>query len=272
MFATTAFAIYQKAIRTQWDKYAHPNWPPTTLIQLGDYGRVLTDGTFQRLGNLADLGILLQAATDPGKAEIAFSTAGHVALKPQVAATGQVPQGPQAGTQATIKFTSRQAVFLKASGVRGIHLANYAQVGQQLIQRLARQKWRQDYVVVTKVYQAERGTLAIANTKRAGGEIDFQVQGTAAIEGVADLLAADIGLTIQHSRNVSFASHFETGSLLLGFSTLVRATFTSQPVEFLPQPSKGSFFGGSDQDAVHIYPPVPTQAETHLSFTNVIFG
>lgn len=272
MFATTAFAIYKKAVRTQWDRYAYPNWPPTTPVQLGDYGRVLADGSFQHLGNLEELGISIQARMDRGKAEIAFSTADQVTLKPKLEANGQLPQGPQAVTHATIKFTSRQAVFLKASGVQGIHLANYAEVGQQLVRRLSLHKWQATYVVVTKIYKAERGTIAIANTKRSGGEIDFEVTGPMALDGVADLLSATTGLTIQKSRNVSFASQFEEGSLLLGFSQLRRVTVTSQTVEFLPKLNRGSIFGGPDQEATHIYPSVPAQTETYFSLTEIVFS
>lgn len=256
MFTKTAFDVYKKAVRTRFDTYTYPNWLPNAPVSLGDYGRFLPNGTFQRLGNLTELGIAFQTLDGPKKSALTFSTAKEVTVKPTLNLSGHEPHTVEIHSAATIKLTSRYAVFLKANGVQEVRIKDYQEVGSLLISRQNANLWHPSYVVVTKLHRAARGTIAIANSSRAGGEVDFQISGQLPISEVADLLAAETTLTIQKSRNVSFAGHFEAANFLLEFSQLkhVPFSFSTQPTVFVPRPNRGGVFGGLDQEAVHIYP------------------
>jgi hypothetical protein len=243
-------AQYCKELRRELRR--HANFPPNRPVALGDYG-VVRDDVFDRLGNVADLGIRFSTVDGAGQSTFQFKSQGSVDF--ELIAKGDVQPGgvPAVRAGLDMKFHREHAVFFTAAGCTVKAVANIAELGRVLIELLRQGRWESDYYVVTEVNHAER-TTAVASGEK-GSEIRLEADSPA----LEQIKLADASLSLHVKRSKSMALEIVTEEAqiplmqLSRIRGLFRDEFRPEAVARAAEPAD-SFAFGPDPDTV---PPAP---------------
>ncbi len=187
---------YCKQIREELRR--HANFPPNRPLALGDYGTV-RDHVFERLGNVAQLGLSVEANPGSGESSFVFKSRGSVSF--ELVAKGEIQPGgvPAAKAAIELRFSRENAVFFAASGCRVTGVKDLKALEEDLLGLVRQERWETDYYVVTEVYEAAR-TTAVASSDR-DSEIRIEAE-SPALETIR-LGDASLELEVKRSRNVS---------------------------------------------------------------------
>lgn len=216
---------YCKELRRELRR--HANFPPNRPIALGDYG-VVRDHVFDRLGNVADLGIRFGVVDGAGQSSFQFKSQGSVDF--ELIAKGDVQPGgiPAVRAGLDLKFSREYAVFFAAAGCSVKAIANIAELGRVLIELLRQGRWESDYYVVTEVNHASR-TTAVASGQR-GAEIRLEAD-SPALEQI-QLADASLSLHVKRSKSMALEIVTEQAQIPLMQLSRIRGLFRD---EFRPE-------------------------------------
>ncbi len=141
-------------------------WLPADPIEIGDVG-TLEDGRFRRTSSLKDFGIAFTASSSPSSQNLEYtSTKGT-----KITTTAGAVATAVAKAQITIEFSREGAFVFHASGVRAHRLENRSEVGEKILDAYRNEKWRNDWLLVEALHEAEHATVIVSEDSSAGLEL-----------------------------------------------------------------------------------------------------
>jgi triacylglycerol lipase len=236
----------------------HANFPPNRPLALGDYG-VLRDDVFQRMGNIAQLGITFATIDGPASTTFQFKSQGAVDV--DFLAKGDIAPGgiPVVKAGIEIRFTKQDAVFFNAAGCTVTQVDDIAAIGRALADLLRDGRWDSEFRVVTNLVRATH-TTAIASADRTS---EIRLEATSDALAAIDL--ADASVRLQTKRSRSTALEIVTASEQTPLMQLSRLRGLFQK-EFRPESAAigdapdAFAFGAETHDPLLAMPDVEAEA------------
>jgi len=205
--------IYTQAVR----HHLHPlwaNWDPSRPVKLGDFG-ILEDGIFERLSNVASLGIdigkTIESDADDQKT---FTSSDDVRV--EITAAGQASANLPVTAKASmsVAFGSKHAAYFNAAGCDYVMVADKIALAKAVMTLLDAGKWSREWAVVTDLVPAKSTTVIISGA--ANAKIVLEASGSVPNINVAN---ANVGLSVVSEANVGYQIVSSKGLIpLIGLS------------------------------------------------------
>jgi hypothetical protein len=185
---------YRRYLRAVNDKFGFlGTWLPNQKIALGDIG-TLEKGVFRRHESLAALGYKLEEDSSDFPVDFDHSSASRIVFS----AGGQVHgivsglgDGETASTR--IEFSESGGFVLRATGCVDHGLASRAALQRAVFDARAKGIWRDDWVVIDRLYMADGLTIVVCNS--SSGSLTLSASGSAGA-GPFDIARADLGVSV----------------------------------------------------------------------------
>ena len=185
------------------------SWEPTTKYALGDIGLLINDNEFDIQGKYLELdsnqklSIESELAADVIEA-ISYSSSEGTSLKFGVKAEldPNLPSTPKGKSEAKLEFDKEGAFYFVINNCCTYRIKNMHSLEQQVLDLYAKKVWDKNWVIVTQIMQAEKGSFYISQSKKSSM--------TFAIEGDLKTQVIDFG---DASANFSLSS--QTGKILI---------------------------------------------------------
>ena len=201
----------------------HAAWVPiTTPYKLGDYG-LISDGVFQKLGNIQDdFDVTFTEGTGP-EATLSFVSDNTTVVDASTGAA--INLNPQGELQAnvTYKFHQDKSFLVKAPIITVSVIENVNQVAKQLKKA---DDWRNKFKVVFQVFVAQNPL--ILSTVEGGTEVTIGAEGTALKS--FNVGSASVGFSMKTTKELGLNISGKTGVIALG---LFKLNFFSGNTEFM---------------------------------------
>jgi hypothetical protein len=153
--------LYQKEMHDNLGFFA--TWLPGDPIEVGDAG-VLKNGTFRRVGSLAELGIPFDVSDGSTTQDVQYtSTSGT-----KVAFSAGANAAGVAKAEITIDFSRAGAFVFHASGLRTCRLVNRMDVARRLLAARRAGQWQASWLLVESLHTAEQATIVVSEDSSAG--------------------------------------------------------------------------------------------------------
>ena len=224
----------------------HAAWVPGVPLHLGDYGS-LEGSTFQRVGNLHDLGVSFKPLVDPNEKRVFYLSDGS--QQAQIGAGGPAQAGPLANAKAELKisFNREHAVLFNAAGVTYDSIADQRDLQGQLLSLLPRRIWNPRHAVITELTHSGSTTVVISSGSNGG----FVLEAEAAVPQV-DLADVSAKFAIKNQQNIGYSIAAAGGMTpLLGLARLrPRGIFWWQQIELRQQLGFAERAGDADPESV----------------------
>ena len=228
MSKSSIYAIYKRALASNYGPLYHPNWAPTDARELGDFGTLL-NGLFTRLGNLSDLDIHPTGSRSAVKAHQTFSAGAGASYDFTTDAKARARKVATAKVTLKVSFSGGQGVSIQAYGLQHTRIQNYQQVAAAVLKLYSRQKWDERWVVVTELYQAERCIMAISMDGHDAAEIEFEAR-QQVLPAEVSMANVNLDLICKSHRNIGYTLDTQHGKATLGLGFgKVRVPFLRQP-------------------------------------------
>lgn len=200
------------------------NWPPGSLLNLGDFGR-FNGYQFEHDGNVTrEFGI--KFISEPGKGVDnvhTLTSKNGVAISALAKANGEVGMvDGRAGVQ--LDFSVQGAGFLSAAGSGDARIQAPIQLTAPLSQQVRRGKWKLGSVVITRLLVAQRGVVVVSETDSASVTLSVDI---AAKE--LDLADAALKLTIKSISGKSYTWQGKDEVVLFGCHRLYCPKYFGDP-------------------------------------------
>ncbi len=140
-------------------------YPPNEHIALGDYGPIV-DGRFNRLGNIASLGVAVTPRPSQRNMSREFSSKGtsRVAVGANFAvAPGVVTAKPALA----LSFDSDVSVYFAVAGCTVTGVEDLESMKPVIVDLFRKGRWDKDWRIVTTVVEAANMTVAIAQQRNS---------------------------------------------------------------------------------------------------------
>ncbi|MCU0673788.1 MAG: hypothetical protein MUE69_13430 [Myxococcota bacterium] len=183
-----------------WLPFAHSYQP-------GDYG-LISGGVFQRIGNLADLGILV--STKAGT-PVSLDLTSHAELSARFQAGAEVPAFTQNGGSGKLEFefTRNDGFVLKAKEVTPTELTSLDAVAQAWFDHA---RYSRRIRIVSTVYTAKQALLLASSEQgtklELSGEVDLLASAEAGV-------TAGVGLSVSSNKELALSVVGESGPVAL---------------------------------------------------------
>lgn len=201
---------------------AHAAWLPiTTPYQLGDYG-LISDGVFQKLGNIKEFNISF-TQEDGEEASLSFVSDNTTAVDASTGAQVDLNIGGEIKANVTYKFNSDKALLVKAPVIKVTAMSNVNQVAQQLKKA---DGWKNIFKVVFQVFVA-KNPLVLA-TIAAGTEVTIGAKADALPQ--FNIGNAEAKFSLKKNKELGLEMSGKTGVIALG---LFKLNFLFGNIEFL---------------------------------------
>lgn len=182
---------------------AHAAWfPVTNSFELGDYGLV-SDGVFQRIGNIAEFSVeFTSKASKPASIDFKSEDAKLVS----VVADAEVNALPDAPIDARfrIELGKKGSYYARAADTTAIEMTNIREVAGGLARALG---WRRKYRVVSSIITGHDCLIVTAQADHA----TYELSGQASALKNLNVGAMRAGVSITNDTNVGFTVAGETG-------------------------------------------------------------
>jgi hypothetical protein len=180
-------------------------WLPGAPIRLGSVG-MMESGIFRPITDLAKLDISYQETKDTESDTLDFTSSSGVTItfKASGKAGPQFKALAEAEAGAVIEFSRVGAAVLQLRGVSLNRIDDQPQLGRAMLRSIAvgddSKRWLRDWVVITEVARASRGTILVSETDNA--RLELKASGTVAPTSLADasanfVVATESGKTIR---------------------------------------------------------------------------
>jgi hypothetical protein len=153
--------LYQKEMHDNLGFFA--TWLPGDPIEIGDAG-VLKNGSFRRVGSLAELGIRFDVSEDSSTQDVKYTSTSGTKL----AFSAGASVAGVAKTEITVDFSREGAFVFHASGLRTRRLSNRMEVARKLLAAFRAKKWQGNWLLVEALHTAERATIIVSEENSAG--------------------------------------------------------------------------------------------------------
>jgi hypothetical protein len=172
--AKGAYGSYREAMSDVYGGW-WLTWPLTQRVRVKDVRALHRDGSVSA-GTLADRGIDAKPGPIGAHADIAYDSAGTVAVR--FKAAGAAAQGftsvPAAEAGARVEFHAGQSALVVYTGLEQEGLDDVAQLARELVRGLWLGTWDADLFAVTDVISARSGTVLTAEQAGASAELRIQ--------------------------------------------------------------------------------------------------
>lgn len=216
---------------------AHSAWPPVTnSFGLGDYGLV-SDGIFQRLGNIQEFDIGFASSESPAAdLDMKSSDATRVAMVANVVVDALPPAPIDAKLR--IELGGKGSYYAKATRMTSVDMTNVGQVAGALERAPG---WRRKYRVVRSVIVAHDCLLVTASADQA----TFELSGNADVLNVLNIGAAGASVSITNDTNIGVTIVGRTG--VIGLRLFKLKWFSGDP-RFLKPGEEADFDDATDDE------------------------
>ncbi|MGL4994145.1 MAG: hypothetical protein ACRC6R_08515 [Bacteroidales bacterium] len=167
-----AIERYTHRIKKQFGCQA--SWPPSTLLNLGDYG-YLRDGTLVIVGNLKDLGVSIE------KSEAKPFSCRYIKKDEIETTLKSKNQDPPKGSLLKKEDSGAHLIFKKPGSLIfaidnaiETQIANSHNIETQLIELANNEKWRNDYLYVSDIILADDALIIVSYSDKL--EIDLKIE------------------------------------------------------------------------------------------------
>jgi hypothetical protein len=150
-------------------------WPLGTDIQLGYVGVMRNRGFLHRT-NLATLGISIQTAAEPARAQWVLAADGTFSIEGGGSGSAVVPAAGSGSVGGRLSFNRGGAVLVQAEEVTSARIDDIPELQREILTIDGRSGWDKDYRVVTFVAVAQRFRVLLA--ERKGAEVSFVASGS----------------------------------------------------------------------------------------------
>lgn len=171
---------YLEELRSELGFY--PMWMPADRIELGSFGTFVT-GAFRRGGCLADLGIDFVPKTQ--EAPNSFKKHRGMHFRAVSSTVGQADV-LDTSLAVTVSADSAYAWAFGATGARKAEIENILQVQTAVLEVWRTGLWRNEWLLVSEVYEVDTLNVLIAKSRNVQGRI----KGKAEIPSPEDVLLA----------------------------------------------------------------------------------
>lgn len=255
--------VYTNAVYSNL-KPLRANWEPSQPVKLGNFG-VLRGQAFQRLGDVASVGIAIGATIDEALNDqkifssasdmsVSFNAAGGVAPNPAVALNASV----------SIAFGSKDSAFFNAAGCSYSMIADKVALGNAIMTLYDQGKWHREWAVITDLVTSKATTVVISSASNA--KIVLEAKGNSPKIDLAD---ASIGLNVTSSTNIGYQVIAQAGlTPLIGLS-MVQSGFLWWGNDF--KPLSDQIMGNPDLGRVlQDSPRIETEPRPYLRFSQLV--
>ena len=150
----------------------HATWFPNDILKLGDIG-YFNDNHFERVYNLADVGIPYEVSEDKAPADYEYISKSGVSITTKLA--GTVPALGSKLTKAEagicINFNAANAIVFQAGDCEIITIKNKKKLEEDILTLKRKDEWVADYVVITTIVRSKSVTVIISN--ESGGKVEL---------------------------------------------------------------------------------------------------
>jgi len=193
--------IYTREIHDNMNLYAA--WPPGEMLSLGDYG-ILIEKRFDRRGNIySDFGIPKREKKYPSIANYKFSSLGRVqtSFKPSAQANLQgIVNIIHASLD--INFSDSNAVFFNSANCSQSSIDSIESIlAQEIIKLYKKGKWNPNFVIVSKLINADSTTAVISGSSSAS----ISLEAASPQVPFINLADASIGLNSKSEKDIGFS-------------------------------------------------------------------
>ena len=190
---------YTREIRKRTGYLA--TWSPGVPLRLGDVG-VMDDHVFIPQSSLSSFGIDFAIREDPSPIDFHYETKDAISYALEAAATVPGPGGSPVQAAASIKvaFSRDSATIFSCTSCLEHRIEDVLGLQEEIWGRYEAGLWREGWVVVTELMQADNATILIADN--AGSEIAFAASGDVDVAQV-QLGDATLGLRATSVKEVS---------------------------------------------------------------------
>ncbi|MBD2753435.1 hypothetical protein [Spirosoma validum] len=191
----------------------HAAWVPvTTPYKLGDYG-LISDGVFQKLGNIKDEFNVSFTEGTGEDATLSFVSDNTIVV--DTSAGAEVTVSPESDIKANItyKFQNDKSFLVKAPIINVSVIENVNQVAQQLKKVDA---WRRVYKVVFQVYVAQNPLILSTVT----GDTDVTIGGSGSALPQFNIGNASASFSLKTTKELGLNISGKTGVIALGLFKL----------------------------------------------------
>jgi hypothetical protein len=259
------YRVYVEQVFKRWNRI--PAWLPDRELALGDMGYETAAG-FDRVGNVADLGISLGAPRIETGGTTRFSLAYKSNVKDRVAA--DVKLGPAAllggvapETKVVFSFEAGGGFTFDAIECQTHSVEDHISLGDKLIALGANGAFDRSMVVVTELIVAQSLLVLISGAE--GGEVELKIGASASLPlttGLPQLALADASTHIefgsQTGMNITVARRGRSSPLFS--ARRIRRRILRRPV-FKLEVQKDRPTQGSPQNELEFALAVPSLGE-----------
>lgn len=197
----------------------HAAWMPvTTPYKLGDYG-LISDGVFQKLGNINEFNVSFTEATGQ-ETKLRFVSEGSTVVDANTGAEINL-NAHELKANVTYKFSREKSLLLEAPVVNVSTIDNVGQVARQLKRASG---WRKRHTVIYQIYTAQNPLILATN--EGGTEATLSGEGSAPNQFHIGRGLAKFGL--KTNKELSLEISGKTGAIALGLFKLKRFFGTTQ--------------------------------------------
>lgn len=213
--------IYRKYFRKNFNR--EPNFPPSSDLNLGDYG-IIEAGNFKTLGNIkADFGIDYTIGTDKVSSHESFNSDSSVKIN--VGANGDIGSKGRhlLDSQIEIVFNSEKSMCFIADRVRHNKITNVNLIGKEIIKLYEKDQWNKDHLIITYLMEAGATKIFVSNSKDTNVILESKTGNSI---GLTDV---DANVKIHTSSSSVYKN--ETLQSHLGYSvSKIKDDFLSKPI------------------------------------------
>jgi hypothetical protein len=182
---------YVKRIADAFGKTTFAAWYPDAKYSLGDYG-LISDNVLVPYGNLRDLGIRFDIASDTGNTPFGVKQSREVSFSFKAAGEAHpgVPGVPLASAGIGFQLRGEGAFVIVAPESYLDQIDYYGSLGSQISELVEEGRWDPDFRVVVQVRRMPLATVLISESRESSVEFSL---GAIAGPTLNDLCRADLG-------------------------------------------------------------------------------
>ncbi len=210
---------YVEEIAEQLKPY-QATWAPATHLTLGDCGRI-ADGVFIREANVRHFGVDFDENPNPTTGRWVHKSSGSMTVTIQATGDAQkIPGVPQGKAGIEVSFSRKHAVVFLAPSGNETAIDNVVALKRELLAKALegplRERFPQDFAVVTHVVTADVATVLISEERDGKYVVTAEADFQAGLESLADA-SAEFTVATEHKVRTELRAETRATPLFRGF-------------------------------------------------------
>lgn len=174
-------------------------WQPGKPLELGQVGKIGSDGIFVVYATLQDEGITMTTNTSGTGGDLDYTSNDSVTITAKAAGTapalGSALTEAEAGV--SIEFKNSQAIVFQSAGNKTEYIQNLGQVTDAILAKYNDGTWPKDYLVITELIKADSATIIISQS--SNGSMELKAKAAVGTEAIK-LTDASLGLSVSREK------------------------------------------------------------------------